>query len=84
MILKRNLKMSENQKPAKTYKQGQVSVSVWKSEGRPTSYTFQRSYKDKEDKWQHTSSLNLTDLYVVQKIIAKITSEELVVYENVK
>ena len=71
--------MSDN-KPTKIYKQGQVSVSVWERENAPTNYTFQRSYKDGEE-WKYTNNLNLADLYVVQKIIARITSETIKVHD---
>jgi len=73
--------MEKNNRPTRTYKQGLVSVSVWEKENAPTSYSFQRSYKD-GDGWKHTNNLNLVDLYIVQKIIAKITSEAITIYND--
>jgi len=73
--------MENNNKPTITYKQGLVSVSVWEKENAPTSYTFQRSYKV-DDEWKYTNNLNLIDLYVVQSILRKITSESINTYDN--
>ena len=57
-------------KPEKVFRAGLVSASVWKNEkkdvkGTPREYktiTFERSYKDKEDEWQKTSSLSVNDI----------------------
>jgi len=73
--------MSDTDKPTKTYRQGLISVSVWEKKDLPTNYTFQKSYKV-DDEWKYTNNLNLIDLYVVQKIITKITSENIKIYDN--
>jgi len=73
--------MTEENSPTKIYKQGLVSVSVWEKKDLPTAYTFQKSYKV-DGEWKYTNNLNLIDLYIVQKIIAKITSENIKVYDN--
>lgn len=53
-------------KPATTIRIGGVKASVWKNEtedGRVFSVTqFTRSYRDKEDNWQETSSFSTDDL----------------------
>jgi hypothetical protein len=52
-------------KPIKKYKLGLISLSAWKQTSNDkTFYTFsfQRSYKDKEDNWQQTQQLRLEDL----------------------
>lgn len=60
--------MVENNKPIKTYKVGVLSLSMWENEskendgGKLKSFTFQRSYKDLNEKWQHTQLLRLSDL----------------------
>lgn len=57
--------MVENNKPIKTYKVGVLSLSMWENElkdGKVNTFTFQRGYKDTNDKWQHTQQLRLSDL----------------------
>lgn len=57
--------MAENNKPAKTYKLGALSLSLWENEtkdGTMMNFTFQRAYKDTEDNWQHTQQLRTSDL----------------------
>jgi hypothetical protein len=60
---------SAGNSPEKRFSTGAVSATVWKNQGvgksGPVEFrtvSFQRSYKDKEDKWQHTSSLRLHDI----------------------
>lgn len=59
----------QNNTPEKRFSTGAVSATVWRNTGvgknGPVEFrtvSFQRSYKDKEDKWQHTSSLRLHDI----------------------
>ena len=57
--------MVENAKPVKTYKAGVLSLSLWENEaeeGTFKSFTFNKSYKDKDDSWQQTQILKTTDL----------------------
>lgn len=57
--------MVENTKPVKTYKAGVLSLSLWENEaeeGTFKSFSFNKSYKDKEDKWQQTQILKTSDL----------------------
>lgn len=52
-------------KPIAKKQSGQVQMSVWQGEynGKPTySFTFQKSYKDKNGQWQNTNFFNQTDL----------------------
>ncbi len=58
-----------NNTPEKRFSTGAVSATVWRNSGvgknGPVEFrtvSFQRSYKDKDDKWQHTSSLRLHDI----------------------
>ena len=55
--------------PEKKFRAGAIAATVWKNagqrEGKPVEYrtiSIDRVYKDKEDKWQHTSSMRLNDL----------------------
>lgn len=59
-------------KPTNKWRAGNLQIDEWTNTGKTTegkeysfkSYSVQRSYKDKEDKWQNTtlSGLRLTDL----------------------
>jgi hypothetical protein len=56
--------------PEKKFTAGPISVTVWHNEGKNKdgeetefqTVTLQRTYKDKEGKWQHTSNLRTNDL----------------------
>ena len=57
--------------PVKQFRIGAISATIWPREHNGTvtySTTIERSYKDKEGKWQRTSSFELGDLYVVEKL----------------
>lgn len=68
----------ENQ-PEKKFRAGAVSATIWKNIGQsktgaPTEFktiSLQRSYKDKEGKWQNTSTLRLNDLPRAQLVLNK-------------
>lgn len=60
--------MSEN-KPEKKFRVGAISAAIWlnksQKDGKDVEYktvSFQRSYKDENDKWQSTSQLRAADL----------------------
>jgi hypothetical protein len=60
---------AEKNLPEKKISTGAISATVWQNEtvrnGQPGIYrtvTLQRSYKDKNDRWQTTSSFRLNDL----------------------
>jgi len=57
--------------PAKKFRAGAVSATVWNNakkdeegneKGMYSTISIERSYKDKDDKWQSTNSLRLNDL----------------------
>jgi len=52
--------------PVKKFQAGGVQVAVWENDGKEgkkfKSVSFQKSYKDSNDEWKHTSSLNANDL----------------------
>jgi len=57
--------MVDTNKPIKTYKVGVLSLSMWENDfkdGKTKTFTFQRAYKDSNEKWQHTQQLRLSDL----------------------
>ncbi|NQU97829.1 hypothetical protein HQ533_00010 [Candidatus Woesearchaeota archaeon] len=69
----------EKVKPEKKFSAGAMSASVWVNEGKGKdgekrkfrTVSLQRSYKDKNDEWQTTSSLRITDLPKASLIINK-------------
>ena len=55
--------------PEVKYRSGAICATIWSNEtvrdGKRVEYksvTFERSYKDKNDKWQSTSSLRTADI----------------------
>lgn len=55
--------------PEKKFRAGAIAATVWSNDtirdGKQVSYKtvgFERSYKDKSDKWQTTNSLRVTDI----------------------
>jgi hypothetical protein len=58
------------EKPEKKFSSGAISATIWNNEGTSKTgekVTFkivklQRSYQDKDKKWQNTSSLRLSDI----------------------
>lgn len=69
-----------NNKPIKTYKAGLLTLSLWENEVENStikSFTFQRSYKDSEEKWQHTQSLKASDLPKLKLLINKAYEDSL-------
>lgn len=58
-----------NNQPEKKIRSGAISATIWQNEQEtPTgkvkykTVSFERSYKDKEGKWQSTSKLRASDL----------------------
>ena len=74
--------------PEKKFSTGAINATVWHNEGKSktgesTEYqtiTLQRSYQDKEGKWQTTSSLRLNDLPKAVLVLQK--AYEYVVLKN--
>lgn len=74
-----NTNESGNNLPEKKFKAGAISATVWKntinkkdgSTAKVLSVTFQRSYKDKDDKWQTTNSMRTMDLPKAALVLTK-------------
>jgi len=63
-------------KPVQQFRAGAVQVSAWENPGKDNKGTFltftsQRSYKDKDDKWQHTQTLRANDLPTLSMLLNK-------------
>lgn len=56
--------------PIHKIRKGSITIDIWKNQidkedekkGSFTTYTIQRSYKDKKDEWQNTGTLRQSDL----------------------
>lgn len=76
-------KMTEN-KPVKKCRFGNVTVSAWlnksKEEKEYHTFSFQRSYKDKDDKWQNTTVLRVQDvmplILCLTRVLEKVGMKE--------
>lgn len=68
-VEKTNKEASTSTKPVSKFQAGVVQASVWENtasvdgvEKKFFTISFQRSYKDKDDKWQNTTSMRVNDL----------------------
>ncbi len=69
----------EGNQPEKKFRAGPVTATIWRNEvtkanGEKAEYytvTIERSYKDKEDKWQTTNSLRVNDLPKADLVLNK-------------
>ncbi len=71
----------EKNTPEKRIKAGAVSATVWKNQAKTTNSEFgdgsyytvaiDRRYKDKDGKWQSTTSFRLNDLPRVSLVMQK-------------
>ena len=69
----------EGNAPEKKFKAGPVTATIWKNQvtranGEKAEFytvTLERSYKDKDDKWQKTNSLRINDLPKADLILSK-------------
>jgi len=77
---KKNTNMANN-KPTKKYKAQNITVDQWTNttaEGK-NYYTFsiQKAYKDKDEKWQNTDSLHTQDLPKVITLLQQAYQESI-------
>ncbi len=77
--------MASGNKPLKEYRAGLISLNLWENvskEGEKfNSFTFKRLYKDKEEKWQTTQSLRISDLPKI-KILVEEAYKDLIFSEK--
>ena len=80
----------EKRTPTKTIREGDCSVSIWHRvyavKNKLTDFyslTFERSYRDKDQKWRYTRSFSLEDLAKIvilckkaEAAIAKLRAED--------
>ena len=76
----------ENNKPVKSYKSGAISLNLWENEignEKVKSYSFQRSYKDKDDKWQHTQTLKTVDLLKLMVLLEEAYRDNAIIENSI-
>lgn len=81
--------MSETNKPIKTFRMGALKLTVWKNEveynGKKSNKftgTLVTVYKDKEDNWQETQSIDSKSFANVSLIFAEASKMGLVIKEE--
>ncbi len=68
------METNERKLPEKKFRAGALSATIWRNETpKGCYYTTQldRSYKDKNDQWQKTASLRLSDLPKANLLLSK-------------
>lgn len=75
--------------PEKRISAGAIQATVWKNEKKVNgadaefqTISLQRSYKDKDGKWQHTTSLRVNDLPKAALVMQK--AYEYIVLSNME
>jgi len=71
--------METANKPEKKFSTGAISATVWKNQGTSKTgeaveyrtISIQRSYQDKDGKWQTTSSMRVNDLPKASLVLDK-------------
>jgi len=71
--------METGNKPEKKFSTGAISATVWKNQGTSKTgeaveyrtISIQRSYQDKDGKWQTTSSMRVNDLPKASLVLDK-------------
>lgn len=61
----------ENKKPIKKYRAGSLTATIWKAKDEKSKahlVVFEKSYKDKEGKWQNTNHFSMSDLPTIAKL----------------
>jgi len=81
--------MSETNKPIKTFRMGALKLTVWKNEveynGKKSDKftgTLVTVFKDKEDKWQQTPTIDSKSFATVSLIFAEASKMGLVVRDE--
>lgn len=71
--------MAETKRPSAVMKLGGIEVAKWerKTEEGDTlcSFTFQRSYKNKDGKWENTAFFRPADLPILASMILTIAAK---------
>ena len=71
--------MTQENQPEKKFRAGSISATVWLNHGQSKTgettkfrtISIQRGYKDKDDKWQNTTSMRVNDLPRAALVLTK-------------
>ena len=66
--------MATKQKPISEVRIGSIKAAIWQNEtdgGPRFNVTFQRLYRDEQNKWHSTDSFGRDDLLVLAKVAEK-------------
>lgn len=73
--------MAENNRPIKKYQLGAIECAVWPNQaadGKPYfQFSFQKSYKTKDGKYQHTSFFSKSDLATITMLCQRACLTEI-------
>lgn len=82
-----NIVSMVDNKPIKKFKAKNLSLSMWENKvengNSMFNFSFQKSYKDAQDNWQHTQNLQLQDLPLLQSLLNRAYTQEIVKEEEV-
>lgn len=61
----------ENKKPKYKFSEAGVQITAWENEGKDNkpfiTFNLVKAYKDKDDKWQTSSSFTLEKIAIIKK-----------------
>ena len=73
--------MAENNRPVYKYQLGTIECAVWAkqaSDGKPYfQFSFQKTYKTKDGKYQHTTFFNKSDLAALAMLCERACLQEI-------
>jgi len=73
--------MAENNRPVYKYQLGNVECAVWAkqaTDGKPYfQFSFQKTYKTKDGKYQHTTSFVKADLALIAMLCQRACLQEI-------
>jgi hypothetical protein len=83
--------MAEAKKPKNKFRAGNITSTIWANENKnkkgetfeTLSFTLERSYKDKDDKWNNTTSMRVEDIAKIE-IVLRQTAEYCLIKQDVK
>ena len=73
------MKRTQNQRPAFEVKVGAIQGSAWKNESEDGLYYYMvsitRLYKNRQNRWQRSTSFRQTDLSAIGDVVAQLKTE---------
>ena len=76
--------MENKNLPKKTYRAGNISLSLWENDNNK-SYSFQKVYKEENsNQWKQTQVLNLNDLPKLKMLVEEAYKEDLLKWNSAR